>query len=251
MQYCTKCGAKIEHGQRFCVLCGRGVDITHNDTGDVSEMRHFYNQANSGDLFGKMESNVERLTEQFDPEFVAAEQERKKQEKNRQEKELARAYLQKQNSLSNNYILGFAGALIGGLVGAIPWAIVSSQGWFVAWLGYVIAIAASKGYDLMKIKLSMKKLWCVAIAVVVGVLAGQIMSDMISIAMNDELAGMFSTVFAYFAENFDEYLSVNALNLLLGFIFAALGGFSVFKDIKKENEIIEELKKINLEETDL
>ena len=251
MNFCTNCGAKIESDQRFCVSCGREVGTALAGVGAVNEMQILNNEATSGDLFGKMESNVEVVTEPLNPEIVAAEQERKRQEQEYQEKEFARAYLQKQNSLSNNYVLGFIGALLGGLVGAIPWAIVSSQGWFVAWLGYIIAIAASKGYDLIKVKLSMKKLWCVAIAVIIGVLAGQIMSDMISIAMDDELGEMFSVVFAYYVDNFGEYLSINAGNLVLGFIFAALGGFSVLKDIKKETMIIEELKKRNSEETNI
>ncbi len=246
MNFCTNCGKKIEPGQKFCVSCGNPVGST-----DISGMGTSNTESTSGDLFGKMESNAETISKQYDPEIVAAEQKIKMLEQERQEKEFARAYLQKQNSLSGNYFLGFIGALLGGLIGAIPWAIVSSMGWFVAWLGYVIAIAASKGYDLMKVRLSMKKLWCVAIAVVVGVLAGQIMSDMISVAMDDELGGMFSVVFAYFAENFGEYLSINAGNLALGFLFAALGGFSVLRDIKKENAIIEELKKRNSEEANL
>lgn len=236
MKFCTKCGTKLDAEQKFCVSCGAAVETI----------------TTTNDLFGKMESNVQHTEVQsLSPEEIVAAEEQKRIEKERQEREFARAYLQKHNSMSDNYALGFIGALLGGLVGAIPWAIVSSMGWFVAWLGYVIAIAASKGYDLMKVKVSMKKMWFVAIAVIIGVFAGQIMSDMISIAVDSEFDGMFWYVFAYFAENFGEYLSINAANLFLGLVFAALGGFSVLKEIKKETAIINEMKARYPEETNI
>lgn len=252
MNYCTNCGAKVEDEQRFCVSCGKEVSFSSSSSGTLDDMGILKNEATNNDLFGKMESNVQTVEEpQLSPEENVAIEAERRAEAERQEREFARAYLQKYNSMSNNYGLGFVGALLGGLVGAIPWAIVSSMGWFVAWLGYVIAIAASKGYDLMKVKVSMKKIWFVAIAVVIGVFAGQIMSDMISIAVDPEFAGMFGAVFAYFAENFGEYLSINAGNLFLGLVFAALGGFSVLKEIKKETAIINEMKERYPEETSL
>lgn len=236
MRYCTKCGSGIDDGQKFCVSCGQPVHETQNT---LESMGILNNEQPASSLFDKMETNNQMTATQEEIEKNKQEQIIQKQQ---QEREFARAYIEKQNSLSSNYFLGLVGALLGALVGAIPWAIVSSQGWFVAWLGYIIAIAASKGFDLMKVKTSMKKLWCVAGAVIIGVLAGQIMSDMIVIAMDEELGVMFSTVLEYYAENFGEYLSVIAPNLFLGYVFAALGAFSVLKDIKKETAIINELR---------
>lgn len=236
MRFCTNCGVKIDVGQKFCVSCGKEVQTSSNT---LEEMGILKNEATSDSLFDKMESNVSIEDNQS---IVTINEEQQRIEREQQEKAFAKAYIEKQNSLSNNYLLGFVGALVGGLIGAIPWAIVSSQGWFVAWLGYLIAVAASKGYDFMKVKTDMKKLWCVAGAVIIGVLAGQIMSDMISIAMDEELGGVFSTVFEYYKNNFGEYLSINAGNLILGYIFAALGGFSVLRDIKKESVILDELR---------
>lgn len=237
MRFCTNCGAKVESEQRFCVLCGKEIQTSSNTLGDMGISK---NEATSGSLFDKMESNVS--IEDNQP-IAAVNEEQQRIEREQQERAFAKAYLEKQDSLKKNYLLGFVGALVGGLIAAIPWAIVSSQGWFVAWLGYLIAVAASKGYDLMKVKTDMKKLWCVAGAVIICVLAGQIMSDMISIAMDEELGGVFSIVFEYYMNNFVEYLSINAGNLVLGYIFAALGGFSVLRNIKKESAILDELRK--------
>ena len=50
----------------------------------------------------------------------------------------------------------------------------------------------------MKVKTNMKKLWCVLAADVIGVFAGQIMSDMIVIATDEGLGHMFSDIFSYF-----------------------------------------------------
>ena len=211
---CKKCGNVSQDGNTHCVFCGEELP------------------AETEALLDRIETNpdIDRNVEQ------------EKTERELQKRAIAKAYLEKQNSLSDNYLLGLLGALVGALVAAIPWAVVSSQGWFVAWLGYLIAIVASKGYDLMKVKTNMKKLWCVLAAVVIGVFAGQIMSDMIVIATDEELGHMFSDIFSYYANNFGEYLSINIKNLALGYVFAALGSLSVFVNIKKETALIESLK---------
>ena len=162
---------------------------------------------------------------------------------NQQQREKAREVLRKHNALSDNYQLGFIGALLGGLVGAIPWVFVSSWGWFVAWLGYVIAIAAAKGYDLMRVKPSMMKMWFVAISVVISVFVGQIASDLLIIAYDPEYSPYVWEFFEYMMENFGEYLSVSGFNLFLGLVFAVWGGFTVFKQIKAETSLIEEYKR--------
>ena len=252
MSYCTNCGAKLDGEYDFCAMCGKPVSLKSTRDGFIDDKGLLKNESTSEDLFGKMESKMQ-IDEKSQPsadEIITIERQ-KRIEKEKQEKEFAKLYIQKYNSLSDKYILGFVGALLGGLVGAIPWAIVSSTGWFVAWLGYVIAIAASKGYDLMKVKVSMKKIWFVAVSVVVGVFAGQIMSDMISIALDGEVSGMFWYIFAYYMENLGEYISINASNLILGLIFAALGGFSVLKGIQKEMVVINELKEKISEETNI
>ena len=47
------------------------------------------------------------------------------------------------------YLRGAAGALLGALVGAIPWLLVSG-GWFSVWLGGLISTASFFGYRLFK-----------------------------------------------------------------------------------------------------
>ena len=114
---CKKCGNVSQNGNTHCIFCGEELP------------------AETESLFDRIETNsdIDRNVEQ------------EKTEQELQKRAIAKAYLEKQNSLSDNYLLGLLGALVGALVAAIPWAVVSSQGWFVAWLGYLIAILASKG----------------------------------------------------------------------------------------------------------
>ena len=158
------------------------------------------------------------------------------------------AYLEKLRSLSDNYFLGFLGALAGGLLAAIPWAIVACYGRFYSWLGYLLTIVVAKGYDLMKVKAGIKKLWCVAGAVIISVFAAQVMSDVFFILTDEELSGMLAEIFSYYTQNFGEYISMNAGNLILGLLFAGIGGLRIFKEIKNESVVIKQLKETNSED---
>lgn len=235
------------HGdQNFCILCGAPLQASDaekiNFSGEGGMGTRPENIYDSGVVNSVSYSQLVQ-------EGTVDDEEQKRIEAEREEREIAREYFKKYNTLSDNYFVGFVGAMLGGLVGAIPWAIVSNMGWFVAWLGGVIALAASKGYDLVNVKMSMKKIWFVAIAVVNGVFAGQIMSDLISFALDEELAGMFAFAVAYYFENIGEMISINSENLFLGLFFAALGGFGVLRNIRKEMKIINILKEKYPEET--
>lgn len=206
MPFCSNCGAQLDEGAKFCGSCGTSVP-----------------QAAPTESAGYYDTQW-----QIDNE--------------RREREAARAYIEHQNSLSKNYPLGLIAAIVGALIGAIPWAIVSSFGWFVGWLGFLIAFLASKGYDMVRVKLNMNKLWCVIIAIIIGVLFGQILSDIIYIAMDGSARGDLMSIFLYYKEHFLEYLKINAANLGMGYLFAALGGFSVVSNIKKENAKLKEMQ---------
>lgn len=206
MPFCSNCGAQLDDETKFCGSCGKPVQ----QTADSENIEYYDTQW------------------QIDNE--------------RREREAARAYIDQQNSLSKNYLLGFIGALAGALVGAIPWAIVSSFGWFVGWLGFLIALLASKGYDLLRVKRNMNKLWCVIIAIIIGVLFGQILSDIIYIAMDNDSRGDLAMIFLYYKDHFLDYLKINVANLGMGYLFAALGSYSVIRDIKNESTKLKEMQ---------
>lgn len=206
MPFCANCGTQLDDGAKFCGACGTPVQAA------------------------APANNVEINNNQWQIDSM------------RYSKEAASNYMEVQNSLSKNYLLGFIGALVGGLIGAIPWGIVSSLGWFVGWLGFLIAILASKGYDLMKVKPNINKLWCVIVAIIVGVMFGQIISDVISIATDSEVRSDLALIFNYYKNHFGEYLKINAANLGMGYLFAALGSFSVIRDIRIENRRLKEMQ---------
>lgn len=50
-------------------------------------------------------------------------------------------------SSAGSYILGFAGALLGAVIGVIPWFLASTfANFFVGWLGFLVGVAACWGY---------------------------------------------------------------------------------------------------------
>lgn len=136
---------------------------------------------------------------------------------------------------------GLLGALIGGLLGAVVWAIAYYFGWFVAWIGFLIAIAASKGYDLLHGRQTKAKAVIVLIvtllAVIVGQYAALVVVVMQEFAADPSLAGMGLTVLdgiifvlALIVSD-AQVMSTFLLDLLLGLIFAALGVWSTVRQL--------------------
>ena len=72
----------------------------------------------------------------------------------------------------SNAVTGVFGAVIGALFGAILWMIVGKMGYVASVVGFVIAILASKGYDIMKGRPGKVKTVTLTICVILAVLAG-------------------------------------------------------------------------------
>lgn len=129
--------------------------------------------------------------------------------------------------------LGLIGALLGGIVGSIPWAFVSYFGWFSAWLGFLIAICASKGYDMFKGKQSRAKMAIVAVSTVVGVLFAEV--AMVTFDIIDQYQMGLGEALDLFLQNLlfnPEFVRVIVGEVLFGLLFAVLGMIGVIKSIK-------------------
>lgn len=231
MSSCKKCGNITANQNGLCDNCQKTRNTFATDNLELSDILD--ERKNMDYLFARIENSATPPSWQL----PALQQQSRQSEQEKQ-----KVYLEQQNAKSDNYLLGFLGALIGGLIGAIPWALVASKGWFVGWLGYLIAITASKGYDFMKVKLNTKKLWCMAVSVIISVFAAQILSDIFFILTDFKLQGSLGEILKYYANNFKEYLSVSMPNLIIGYIFAALGSFSAFKEIKEETARLEQIR---------
>lgn len=145
------------------------------------------------------------------------------------------------NEDTGNYGTGFAGAILGSLLGAIPWAIVLYMGYVASIMGLLISFLARKGYELFHGKNGKGKIAIVIIASVVGVIVGNLLSDaaiLVVMIQNGELYGAgFSDIPSLMAALFGdpEYVKMFLENLILGLVFAFLGMIGMIRQIHQED----------------
>lgn len=132
-----------------------------------------------------------------------------------------------------SYLTGSVGAFLGASLGAVVWALVLLVGWVASIVGLLIGWLADKGYDLLKGKQGKGKVVILILAVIFGVVAGTIGSDVITLVgmINDgDMFGMtYGDIPAFllllFTED-PEYRSATLGNMGMGLLFAALGVFA-------------------------
>ena len=123
------------------------------------------------------------------------------------------------------------------MIGAIPWIIVYSFGWFVAILGYVIGFCAVQGYDLLGGKQVAKgKAIIVITFAVLGVIVSQIFGDLLMLvqayASGDIDAPLWSILIIVPLLFTDlEFVRDSFINLGLGLAFAGLGVFTILRSM--------------------
>ena len=146
-------------------------------------------------------------------------------------------------------LLGSIGAFVGALVGAIPWAVAYYFGWFVGWFGFVIGLAAKKGYELLQGKESRAKGFIVIVATFIGTFFAESIALMVGMGIAWSQEGiefyLLDIVYSYFYAlvTDSEVLMAVLTDVALGLVFAVLGIWSVVKDIfkttgKKANRFI-------------
>lgn len=133
-----------------------------------------------------------------------------------------------------NVFTGAIGAVLGGILGCIPWAVAYYFGWFVGWLGFLIGLAAKKGYELLNGKRCKTKGIIIIAVTVLCVILAEFVTVGISLALDPEfgvsvIEGIL-WVFEMFFES-DEVRGAVLSDVALGLLFAGLGIFSLAKDI--------------------
>lgn len=128
-----------------------------------------------------------------------------------------------------SYLLGALGALLGGVVGAIPWYIVSEfGGWYVGILAYLIGLASFFGYRLFK---GPKKSGYAITVIIFSCLLVVVGSSLLPII--DASVGYYNS---FSVENVISYFnrietSSFLINMAMGLIIAGAGVFSTIKHI--------------------
>ncbi len=134
---------------------------------------------------------------------------------------------------SGSVATGAVGAIIGAIIGAIPWAIVSYLGWFVGYLGFFISFASCKGYELLHGKETKLKGIIVLVVSLVAVVLAEYAASLVSL-MREFPGTPLSTCFIALNEAIlydPEVQRILAYNLIMGWLFAALGMYSLIKQI--------------------
>lgn len=149
-----------------------------------------------------------------------------------------REAVQQQSHSGNNYWMGLLGAVLGTLVGLIPWVLIARMGYFASIAGFLIGLCAKKGYELFRGKLGRPKLVALIVCSVLGVVLAQYVDVWIQVAI--ELDGYFfsfgelTSITTQLILTEPEVLTPFLLNLVLGLVFALAGLWGVFAQTKQE-----------------
>ena len=136
---------------------------------------------------------------------------------------------------------GFLGALAGGLIGAVVWAVVLLLGYVASLVGLLIGFLAEKGYNLAKGKQDKGKIAVLVIVVILAVIVGTFAADAISLAQMIGSGELYEYTYSdipllilFLAMNDVEYLMATLGNCGMGLLFAAIGVFGLLRKAKKE-----------------
>ena len=144
-----------------------------------------------------------------------------------------REAVQQQSHSGNNYWMGLLGAVLGTLVGLIPWVLLARAGYFASIAGFLIGLCAKKGYELFR-----GKLVALIVCSVLGVVLAQYVDIWIQVAI--ELDGYFfsfgelTSITTQLILTEPEVLTPFLINLALGLVFALAGLWGVFAQTKQE-----------------
>ena len=120
----------------------------------------------------------------------------------------------------------------------------------MGWLGFLIGIAAEKGYSILGGKAGKAKMWIVLGFSLLGVIIAQVVGDMVSLIPLVSRGEVYFTygdipnvIWTLLCEN-SEYQRSFIGNIVLGFIFALLGTFTLLRNIHHQSKGIQ-IKKLD------
>ena len=158
---------------------------------------------------------------------------------------------QRKEEATGSYLSGTVGAIVGALLGSVLWAIILYIGYVASLVGFVIGWLAEKGYTLLKGKQGKGKIAVLILAVILGVIVGNFLPDVVSLAdmiRGGELPGYqladIPMLIVTLLQESSEYARAVGGNILLGLLFAALGVYTV---IRKAGQEVADVKVVELD----
>jgi hypothetical protein len=140
--------------------------------------------------------------------------------------------------MEGSYGTGLLGALLGSALGAVAWAIVLNLGYVASVVGLLIGWLAEKGYNLLKGKQGKAKVAILIVAIIIGVLLGNVLADVFSLLPVVQEYGMTYSdipliILGLLLED-STYRAATVSNVLTGLLFAGLGVFALLRKAGKE-----------------
>jgi len=134
-------------------------------------------------------------------------------------------------SVNKNYGRGMLGAVVGALIGSIPWVMLEIMWGYIAILSIVIGYAAFFGYKKFGGLVTGITKWLILISILFAVVVSNIAS-LTYYFIDENIAIMIDNYVIAYTDKEISSLLLN--NLMLGTVFALLGFIPVFIKIKSE-----------------
>jgi len=150
----------------------------------------------------------------------------------------AAAEIRQERATSGSYLTGLIGAVLGAIIGVIPWVLVGMLGYIASVCGLVMAYLSYKGYTLLRGRRGRGMTWILIIVLVVF--------TYIAILAGEGIAGYQQLINEGYSVSIPEYILLVILlpfipegsvlwgNIALGWFFAGLGSFSLLRKAGKE-----------------
>ncbi|MHB8962054.1 MAG: hypothetical protein ACYC5K_02765 [Saccharofermentanales bacterium] len=142
------------------------------------------------------------------------------------------------NDREGSYLTGTIGALLGSMVGAALWLLVSYLGFYASLVGFVMAYLAQFGYKLFRGRIHKGMPFIIMISVIIGVLAANTVEIAIGLMQDPEMGLTLTEALKIAPQAFynTEYFYVGKVwgNVGLGMLFAVLGSWRTIRDLFAE-----------------
>lgn len=149
--------------------------------------------------------------------------------------------IKRERAETGSYLTGLVGALLGGIIGIIPWVLIGMLGYIAGISGFVMAFLSYKGYLLLRGRRGPGMTWILILVLIVftyiavltsqGIVEYQYLAEMGYEVDIFELAKMMIA-----APFLPEFFETGALwgSIALGWLFAGLGSFAFLRKKNKE-----------------
>jgi len=148
---------------------------------------------------------------------------------------------QQKEELTGSYASGALGAFLGAALGAVVWAVVLYMGFVASFVGLLIGWLTNKGYTLLKGKQGKAKVVILILAVIFGVLLGNLAADVLQLVVMINTGELYDLAYgdipwllmALFVED-PGFRSATFSNVGIGLLLAGLGVFTLIRRAGRE-----------------